>query len=568
MPQLSDERRVSKSPDHRPRQSRRQFLGSAMALSGAMAARRWLRAPPVAADDKPPLSFDRLDDEALEAEVCIIGSGPAGAILAKTLVDRGIRTLLVESGADLARQEDAIDTAPLDAYSSRGELEYPLAATRFRGTGGTSNLWQGNCPRFHPIDFEPNACTPPGAPWPIRYADLETYYLRAEEELQVQGAEDQPFAPPRRDPYPRALTGRAPNIQRLLAGSGVDFAPQFPPRSSGHNDLPVRIGETHLPAFRASPHGTLVCGATATAILTDGTRVVGVRLQGVGTAARTARARLYVVAAGGVESARLLLLSRSPVFPTGIGNHADLVGRGFMEHAAAAIGVGTVRGLWHPRSGMEAVFSEKYFAEAKEKGLGGVRLRLRLWRDRIDLDMSRPWDFVLRGLRAMRQLDVSLKAVIEMEPSPENRIALDDSRRDAFGNPGAAIYLGATERDQKTMGYAEELVRRLLRELGTEDVRMTLGLTSWEHHHMGTCRMGDDPRTSVVDRNLCVHGCDNLYVAGSAAFVTGSVSNPTLTLVALSLRLAEHLSDRVRQAVGTESSTRNRLGGSSPAAAC
>jgi choline dehydrogenase-like flavoprotein len=305
----------------------------------------------------------------------------------------------------------------------------------------------------------------------------------------------------------------------------------------------VNAAESHLPAFRKSPHGTLVCGATATALFTDATgRVTGMELQAVGKEPRTARAQRYVIACGGVESARLLLLSRGPAFPRGIGNHADLVGRCFMEHVSAAIGSGTVRGLWDPRSGYEQVFSESAFIEAKEMGLGGVRLRLRFSRERIDLELRRPWETLRRTLRAVRVGEVNAKVSIEMEPSPENRIVLDERRRDVFGNPGAALLLQATQRDRKTMRFAEEIVRRVLPQLGAREIRVEAGLTQWEHHHTGTCRMGDDPRTSVVDRNLRVHGCDNLYVTGSAPFVTSSTSNPTLTLVALSLRLADHLS--------------------------
>jgi choline dehydrogenase-like flavoprotein len=307
--------------------------------------------------------------------------------------------------------------------------------------------------------------------------------------------------------------------------------------------VPVNVAETHLPAFRASPNGKLICDATATSILTDSAgHVTGIRLQSVGQEPRTARARRYVVACGGVESARLLLLSRGPAFPNGIGNHAGLVGRCFMEHASAAIGNGTVRGWWDPRSGDERVYSEKFLAESKQWDLGGVRVRLRLWRDRIDLELRRPWDAVQRTLHAMRQLNLNVKVTIEMEPSLDNRVVLDDRRRDAFGNPGAALFLRATERDRKTVAFAEELVRRLMPQFGAEEVKIAVGLGEFEHHHMGTCRMGDDPHTSVVDRNLRVHGCDNLYVAGSAPFVTSSVSNPTLTIVALTLRLADHLS--------------------------
>lgn len=520
---------------------RRGFLGSALALSGGIAMRRWLPAAVAAERRNPRLTLEQLDEAALEAEVCVIGSGPAGAILAKTLTDRGIATLLVESGPDL-ESNDVADTARLDAYSSRGEIDYPLASTRFRGTGGTSNLWTGLCPRFHPLDFEPNSYTPAGAPWPIRYADLETYYLRAEEELRVRGVNDAPFAPPRRDPFPRLLTPHTPNFLRLLEVTDTGIVPQYLPQSDA-DGRPVKVAESHVRTFRSSPHGALVCGATATAILTDaGGRVTGVRLRAIGKPTRVARALRYVIACGGVESARLLLLSRGPGFPDGIGNHADLVGRCFMEHAAAAVGSGTVRGLWDPRSGYERIFSERSFVEAKEMGFGGVRLRLLLSRERLDPQLRHPLESLRRGLRAMRELDLGAKVSIEMEPSPQNRVVLDDRRRDAFGNPGASVSLQATERDRKTMRFAEELVRPLMPRLGAENVAVEVGLTQFEHHHMGTCRMGDNPRTSVVDRNLRVHGCDNLYVAGSAPFVTGSVSNPTLTIVALSLRLADHLS--------------------------
>jgi choline dehydrogenase-like flavoprotein len=217
-----------------------------------------------------------------------------------------------------------------------------------------------------------------------------------------------------------------------------------------------------------------------------------------------------------------------------------------MEHVTAAYGTGIVTGLWNPRSGHENLFTEMYFTEAKEMGLGGVRMRLRLSRERIDLMLKRPWETVRRTLRAMRWLDLNVKVSMELEPSPENRVVLDERRRDAFGNPGASLYLRPTERDKETMRYGADLVRRTMPKLGAEGINVVIGLREWEHHHMGTCRMGDDPNTSVVDRNLRVHGCDNLYVAGSAPFVTGSVSNPTLTLVALSLRLADHLTSALR----------------------
>jgi choline dehydrogenase-like flavoprotein len=217
-----------------------------------------------------------------------------------------------------------------------------------------------------------------------------------------------------------------------------------------------------------------------------------------------------------------------------------------MEHPSVVLGRGTVRGLWNPWSPYERAFSERFAAEAKRRGLGGIRLRLLATRPRIDLDVRRPLEGLRDGTRAVRELKVDVKAQIEMEPSPANRVSLDESRRDAFGNPGAGLFLRFSDNDRRTIQYCEEIVRRLLAELGAENVEVETGAVLWDHHHMGTCRMGDDPSGSVVDRDLRVHGSDNLYVAGSAPFVTGGVSNPTLTIVALSLRLADHLTARLR----------------------
>jgi choline dehydrogenase-like flavoprotein len=527
--------------------TRRRFLGSALALSGLVAARRLLW-PAAARGDAPAVQARRLvelESGPVDADVCIIGSGPAGAILASILASRGIRTLLVESGPAGSMRGHSSRLAELDAYVSTGELPYPVASTRYRGAGGTSNLWTGVCPRFHPIDFEPHAYTPASAPWPIRYDDLEPYYLRAEQELQVRGAADQPFAPPRSAPFPRPLRVAHTNLLRLAERTPTTRLAQLP--WSDWKGQPIRIEESHLPGFTASPHGTLVYGATATRILSaaDG-RIAGIRLQAIGEAPRTVRARAYVIACGGIETGRLLLLSRGPAFPEGIGNHADLVGRRFMEHPAAVIGTGKARGLWLPSDEKERGSSEQFISAAKQQGLGGVRIRLMAWSDPIDLRLRAPLASARRFAHAVRSINVEVKAEIEMEPALTNRVGLDDSVHDAFGDPGAHVHMSFTEKDRRTIAYAEATVRRILAEVGAEGVAVATGALRWEHHHMGTCRMGDDPRTSVVDRNLTVHGTDNLYVAGSAPFVTSSVSNPTLTIVALSVRLADHLTERLR----------------------
>jgi choline dehydrogenase-like flavoprotein len=307
----------------------------------------------------------------------------------------------------------------------------------------------------------------------------------------------------------------------------------------------VNVADTHLPTFRTSSHGTLIFGATATRILYEANgRITGIRLEQLAGPPRTARARVYVIACGGVETARLLLLSKGTAFPNGIGNHSDLVGRCFMEHPSVCRGMGTVRGPFDP-SARELVYSEQFVAAAKQRGFGGVRLRIASAGDRGGGNSPAARRGRKRGAEAGEPsgggFTVKVVAQLESEPWPGNRVTLCDNPRDALGNPGASLSLSLTENDRRTIAHGEELVRRVLEQLGAENVTMRSAIGGWPHHHMGTCRMGNDPQTSVVDANLRVHGTENLYVAGSAPFVTGSVANPTLTIVALSLRLADHL---------------------------
>jgi choline dehydrogenase-like flavoprotein len=276
---------------------------------------------------------------------------------------------VVESGPALGAPREA-RARDLDVYSSNGPLDYPLGATRFRGAGGTSNLWSGSCPRFHPIDFEPNAHTPRDAPWPIRYDELEPYYLGAEVELQVRGVEVAPNTPPRSAPFPRPMAPSFPNLEEVLRRRGLDLALFRLPRSDGQAGQGVRIASTHLPELAASPNATVVSDLTATRIEHGrGGRVDGIRLESFTQPPRVARARAYVIACGGVESARLLLLS-------GIGNRSDQVGRNFMEHPLVVRGTGTIEADWPLKQHSEWLCTEEFLLDAKRRGLGGVRIRL------------------------------------------------------------------------------------------------------------------------------------------------------------------------------------------------
>lgn len=454
---------------------------------------------------------------ALPFDVCIIGSGPAGAVLGLDLVERGRRVVILEAGS---RRRGSCPSGEDDAFQSSGAIDYPLASSRYRGVGGTSNLWSGACPRLHPLDFQRNAYTPDGAAWPISYADLEPHYERAEKTLRVHGGVLSAHHPPRRGdlPFPARLDNASLKALMGTVGIVVDNSPISIGRRGREG---MRVSTDLLPRFTKSTSAALVCGATVTGLLLDSAgKVIAAEVRGAHGERAVAEARVFVVAAGGVETPRLLLLSRSRLFPRRAGNAGRLVGRYFTEHLRVA---------FEARTGHKGLSGagrcHQYYEPFKRRGLGSVIL-----------------GFGMHNGAGGRVLRIS--ADIEMWPSATNRVELAPERRDRFGLSGLCLSLTLSEKDRETTNHVKALIRKIYDGLGGSDVVEVTGperVPPWLSHHMGTCRMGDNAETSVTDANLRVHESPNLFLLGSAVFVTGGASNPTLTIAALAHRLADFL---------------------------
>ena len=528
--------------------SRRAFLTAwgGAAAAAAMQRLHSARADTTTAPTLPVARVADIDENTL-FDVCIIGSGFAGAILGDTLAKRGLKTVILESGPDIRSQSGDVRFHQLDAYRSIGPIDYPLQSTRFRGVGGTSWLWGGMSLRLHPSDFEVNSYTPAGAAWPIRYNDLQTYYLKAEEALRVRGGARSKYHPPRKAAYPLKPDRDLGPLQSILKKasivlSDVPFSTAKDHENSFGRDRfgPfVKMTETYLPSFQQSPQGVLIAGATVTRLNADASGAISAaEVQDLDRNRKLLRARAYVVACGGLETPRLLLLSRSTAFPQGLGNHSDLVGRCFMEHRPAVFHT-HIRGGWSGFSTSQLKGQTYQFYEpSKKAGFGGIVLHFHV-EGAVDGQLLRRFA-IGKSFSQLISRGMEVGIVSEMQPSPDNRVTLNPSVKDFFGNPGASLHLSETEADVKTVNRGRELVRKVFADLGVTGYKEA-PRSHWGHHHMGTCRMGDDPRTSVVDKHLRVHGASNAYVAGSSVFVTSGVANPTLTLTALTFRLADHL---------------------------
>jgi glucose dehydrogenase len=482
-------------------------------------------------------------------DVCVVGSGFAGMIVGKSLVERGVRTVVLESGSSLLRWFTDRRIRQLAAYEFSGNTNYPLARTRARAVGGTSNFWTGRCERFHPSDFEPNPYTPSANPWPIRYADVEPYYQRAEKTLRVRGGMLSKYAPPRSNGATLPGNSVNPNLKSLVAKAGVavDSSPTATPRRGFRF---FRVHKEIRPAFLASPEGLLVPGMTITKLVADrDRRIIGAEARTLSGKTHIVRAKKYVLACGGIETPRLLLLSRSDLFPKGIGNAHDLVGRHFNEHP----GVNFYARIPANGNGFDLRHkigrSHQFYDEFRSEGLGSVLLV-------FIQSLVFPNHLMTPKLSAIPKTLVTLPsrvtspmlyigATIEMRPSAANRVTLAEHSKDCFGNPLAHLSFNYTESDLRTLERARKLIRDIHDKLGAKDV--SEGEVTWSRHHLSTCQMGDNPRTSVVDRNLRVHECPNVYLCGSEVFVTGAAAPPVLTITALAHRLSDHLITSLRE---------------------
>lgn len=509
----------------------------------------------------------------LEADVCVVGAGPAGIAMTRQLERAGIRVCLVETGGP-DRDPEVQDLAGGDSV---GTSYFRLSDTAVMAFGGTSNHWYSEAGfrarPLDPIDFEQRAAVPHSG-WPITRTDLDVHYERAHEFLGLG-----PYAYDLQDwkeqfgdgPLPLNAEAVQTVLFQMIPGAGVmHYLPEL--RRSAMTTV---VHHAHAAELRTNTAGDGVSELHART-LTGGEVVV--------------HADRYVLAAGGLANARLLLQSDGDN-PAGLGNTHGWVGRCFMEHLSLrgatlqlrspeqlagmklydGVETGTcdVQGkLSLPREVLqsEGLLNSTFFLEhmppprTTQAVRSFVILRRALsWQPR-PAHLTKHLGLALRNLKAIAQtayresvsstgpVAIQLKAMAEQAPNPSSRVTLSH-RRDALGLRRSRLDWQVTDQDRWSMVRTEELIGEELRRAGIG--RLVDGLTSpdvaWQisgqWHHLGTTRMHMDPTQGVVDADGRIHGLSNVWVTGGSVFPTGGYANPTLTIVALALRLADHLID-------------------------
>jgi choline dehydrogenase-like flavoprotein len=487
-------------------------------------------------------------------DVCVIGAGPAGITLARTLAARGLDVALMEAGG----LEFSAESQAFYAGENVGIESYPTDESRLRYLGGTSGHWEGKCRALDPHDFEARPWVPLSG-WPIAKADLDPYQARAAEILDLDSPTELPDIP---------VTQAEPRFRR--------FEWRWSP--------PTLFGEKYRAELAASERIALCLGANLVDVrLSDdlGTVTGAVfKSYAEGDPGFTVRARAYALCLGGMENPRALLNCRSQV-PAGIGNGHDVVGRYFCDRPT----VYTSNLLLAEPIGSENLYfaATRAFLEAEQvanfavslepksvrapQSLAGVlssttqcitpavaRLVARLRGRRPQCYVGGTDEFAIRNdpdAHPFAAVGVTTEQVL----NPDSRVSLAEAR-DAFGLNRLRVDWRLTETDYRTIRasalafgahVAEQDIGRLkLRPWLLEEPMAMPGLDSGNgliagRQHMCTTRMSADPRTGVVDADCRVHGLANLYIGGSSVFATAGYAKPTYTIVQLALRLGDHL---------------------------
>jgi len=537
---------------------------------------------------------------ATEVDFVVIGSGAAGGIMAKQLSSAGLKVVVLEQGGwgkygheqDYTKDEwlnnnpSAADRLMSDPSRQRNtfrrtDKEKATAGTHSYGcvVGGGTVTYGGSSWRHLPWEF--NERTTVGsiagtgmADWPISYAELEPYYTQAEWEMGISGQRvNSPFvAPMSKDyplpPMPLKASGALFNIAAAKLGLTVVNGPiaiiskPYMGRSACVNCGMCSGFGCHVKA-RSSSAVTMIPAAIKTGncevrtnayvreIATDASgRVTGVTYFDANRREIFQKAKAVVLSANAGESARLLLMSTSARFPNGLANSNGIVGRYLMLGGGAS-----ASGLFeHPLNDYKGVVTGAgivdYVASDPKRGFyGGGRMTARGFDTPISYGLnglqpgSPRWGAAYKkALREEANHKMTVTCFVTQLPLETNRVDLDPDVKDDWGLPALRITSTSHPDDIKNMEFFRQKSIEVLQAAGATKIWASpVSDSRGGAHNRGTCRMGDDPKTSVVNKFHRAHDVPNLFVVDGSNLVTGGRNHPTMTIQALAFRAADHI---------------------------
>lgn len=482
-------------------------------------------------------SLDQLAEAVIEADVCVVGAGPAGITLALSLADLGREVVLLEGGGLAPPGPEELD---LYAGEVSGR-KYPLRASRLRFFGGTTGHWGGWSRPLDPIDL---AAKPhiPFSGWPLERSGLDPWYAQAHQWLEI----------PANDYFGDRAPPFAGNLLPATLGLTTRYF-RFSP--------PTRYGTAYRDRVAESLRVRCYLGANATGLERAGEgRIRAVFARSLQGKQLEVRARNVVLAMGGIENARFLLNSAEQT-DTAIGNHSDWLGRGFMDHPGWSPGtvISQDKLAYHQFTHEEQLvmpvlgIADDVLMNERLVNCCGILHPVSFDENIEKAYFSNPWS---GGLGAAGEVSsYRLQLIFEPSPCRASRVDLTE-QRDALGLRRANLHWTFNDYDFEMLERSISLINAYLGQTGMGRLKLVKPVNESTIkapigtglHHMGTTRMSAAPSEGVVDADCRVHGFDNLYIAGSSVFPTVGFSNPTLTIVALACRMANRIDQELSRA--------------------
>jgi choline dehydrogenase-like flavoprotein len=511
-------------------------------------------------------------------DVVIVGSGASGGTLAAHLARRGVRVAIVEGGPRVNTRTDFNTHAmPFDFPNRQIPTMRPGKAgfdsERSRGVGGKTMLWNAVALRFSQRDFKGRTYEGAGEDWPIDYADLAPYYEAIEREVGVcgnrDGLEDLPdgvFQPPvplkcSDEILKRAASSLGASIihvrkATLTVATNARLACHFCGNCMAGCDVVAKYNsaDVHIaPAEKAGQVTVFPDCIVREVLVSDENRATGVRyLHRVHKQEGEVRGRTVVVACACVQSVALLLMSTSQRHPSGLANSSGQLGRHFIPHFT-----GGIECVLEDLRGKAAINEEGFLDHAYMPSFMHSQKRnyARSFGAQLNYQNRRlaGWAKTVGGFG--RSYKASVKAAYpafiqftpygEMLPNAGSFVDLDRERTDKYGLPLARRHVHWGKNEEALFN---DMIRRslaIIEKAGAEVLTVPEGPAT--NHEIGGCRMGRDPRTSVVNSDCRAHDVPNLYVVDASVFPSASEKNPTHTIMALAARAADHIAERIRR---------------------
>lgn len=543
--------------------------------------------------------------ETSQADVIVVGTGVVGCLVAEQALDAGLSVLMLEAGPRVERWqivenyrnlpptsrlhfnapyppklwaphlESATDAQAAEYLQLEGPNARAYRQGYVRYAGGATWHWAGICWRLTPDDMRLKSLYGVGRDWAFDYHTLEPYYTRAEYALGVCGPSEPElqWPPIRSRPYPMGRLPFGPGEQRFTdaaASIGLLNHPAAQARNSGiaydgrppccgnNNCIPVCPVAAKYDAATALPRieakgGKILANAVAYQLETDaGNQIKAVNYLDPNKVSHRVSGKIFVLACNGIETPKLLLMSKDSRNPHGMANSSDQVGRNMMDQPKLVAELSLSEPAWTgvgPVQGSSIMVTSQGDFRSRH---GGALFRYNnMARSRLGADAALAKGLVGKALdeEIRRQAACTMEIAIEHEllPDPDNRLTLSD-KKDWLGLPKPNIYYDVGDYVRRSaQEYSVPIARKLARALGATDVQVSTEFTNSDHIMGGTI-MGTDASQSVVDVDCRAHDHANLFLPGGGAMTTGGCGNSTLTMAALAFKAADAIISQLRHA--------------------